>query len=102
THPDAYPNSMTPADPVLSMVDAGFAVNAGFPPLVRSHRHVDVILSLNYSWQPDQFKVIKQTQEYCSDRKIPFPKIDFKKEVYVFEDKDNPEAPIVLHFPLVN
>ncbi len=24
------------------------------------------------------------------------------KEVYVFEDKDNPEAPIVLHFPLVN
>ncbi|RXN38788.1 cytosolic phospholipase A2 zeta-like protein [Labeo rohita] len=100
---------MTPADPVLSMVDAGFAVNASFPPLVRSHRHVDVILSLNYSWEADQFKVIKQTQEYCTDRKIPFPKIDFKKveseplkEVYVFEDKDNPEAPIVLHFPLVS
>uniref|UniRef100_A0A9J7XCL9 Phospholipase A2 n=1 Tax=Cyprinus carpio carpio TaxID=630221 RepID=A0A9J7XCL9_CYPCA len=109
THPDAFPNTMTPADPVLGLVDAGFAVNAGFPPLVRSHRHVDVILSLNYSWNPDQFKVIKQSQEYCADRKIPFPKIDFKKveseplkEVYVFEDKDNPEAPIVLHFPLVN
>uniref|UniRef100_A0A673H2X1 Phospholipase A2, group IVF, tandem duplicate 1 n=1 Tax=Sinocyclocheilus rhinocerous TaxID=307959 RepID=A0A673H2X1_9TELE len=109
THPDAFPNTMTPADPVLSLVDAGFAVNAGFPPLVRSHRHVDVILSLNYSWEPDQFKVIKQSQEYCADWKIPFPKIDFKKveseplkEVYMFEDKDNPEAPIVLHFPLVN
>uniref|UniRef100_A0A672R403 Phospholipase A2, group IVF, tandem duplicate 1 n=1 Tax=Sinocyclocheilus grahami TaxID=75366 RepID=A0A672R403_SINGR len=109
THPDAFPNTMTPADPVLNLVDAGFAVNAGFPPLVRSHRHVDVILSLNYSWEPDQFKVIKQSQEYCADRNIPFPKIDFKKveseplkEVYVFEDKDNPEAPIVLHFPLVN
>uniref|UniRef100_A0A671N1D4 Phospholipase A2, group IVF, tandem duplicate 1 n=1 Tax=Sinocyclocheilus anshuiensis TaxID=1608454 RepID=A0A671N1D4_9TELE len=109
THPDAFPNTMTPADPVLSLVDAGFAVNAGFPPLVRSHRHVDVILSLNYSWEPDQFKVIKQSQEYCADRMIPFPKIDFKKveseplkEVYMFEDKDNPEAPIVLHFPLVN
>ncbi len=54
-------------------------------------------------------KVIKQSQEYCADRKIPFPKINLKKveseplkEVYVFEDKDNPEAPIVIHFPLVN
>ncbi|XP_043119722.1 cytosolic phospholipase A2 zeta [Puntigrus tetrazona] len=109
THPDAFPNNMTPADPVLGLVDAGFALNSGFPPLVHSHRKVDVILSLNYSWDPDQFKVIKQSQEYCADRKIPFPKIDFKKveseplkEVYIFEDKDNPEAPIVLHFPLVN
>lgn len=57
THPDAFPNSMTPADPVLSLVDAGIAVNAGFPPVVRSHRHVDVILSLNYSWEQDRFKV---------------------------------------------
>ncbi len=57
THPDAFPNTMTPADHVLGLVDAGFAVNAGFPPLVRSHRHVDVILSLNYSWEQDQFKV---------------------------------------------
>ncbi len=57
THPDAFPNTMTPADPVLSLVDAGFAINAGFPPLVRSHRHVDFILSLNYSWEQDQFKV---------------------------------------------
>lgn len=52
---------------------------------------------------------MKQTQEYCANRKIPFPKIDYKKlesesikEVYVFEDKDNPEAPIVIHFPMVN
>ncbi|XP_048047222.1 cytosolic phospholipase A2 zeta [Megalobrama amblycephala] len=109
THPDAFPNTLTPTDHVLGLVDAGFALNAGFPPVVRSHRHVDVILSLNYSWEQEQFKVLKQSQEYCTDRKIPFPKIDFKKveseplkEVYVFEDKDDPEAPIVLHFPMVN
>ncbi|KAG5266418.1 hypothetical protein AALO_G00231830 [Alosa alosa] len=24
------------------------------------------------------------------------------KEVYVFEDKNNPKAPIVVHFPMVN
>jgi len=25
--------------------------------VVRSHRHAEVILSLNYSWELDQFKV---------------------------------------------
>lgn len=57
THPDAFPNTLTPTDPVLSLVDAGLALNSGFPPVVRSHRHADVILSLNYSWELDQFKV---------------------------------------------
>ncbi|KAF4102129.1 hypothetical protein G5714_016929 [Onychostoma macrolepis] len=40
---------------------------------------------------------------------ISFPKIDYKKlesepirEVYVFEDKENPDVPIVIHFPLAN
>lgn len=54
-------------------------------------------------------QAIKQTQEFCAERKIPFPKIDHKKlesepirEVYVFEDKENPEVPIVIHFPMVN
>ncbi|XP_048047221.1 cytosolic phospholipase A2 delta isoform X2 [Megalobrama amblycephala] len=109
THPDAFPNSLTPSDATLGLVDSAFVLKSGFPPVLRSNRHADVILSLNYAWDPDHFKAIKQTQEYCADRKIPFPKIDYKKlesepikEVYVFEDKDNPEAPIVLHFPMVN
>ncbi|XP_051724626.1 cytosolic phospholipase A2 delta isoform X1 [Ctenopharyngodon idella] len=109
THPDAFPNSLTPADATLGLVDSAFVLKSGFPPVLRSDRHADVILSLNYSWDSDHFKVIKQTEEYCTDRKIPFPKVDYKKlesepikEVYVFEDKDNPEAPIVLHFPMVN
>uniref|UniRef100_A0A671MTI6 Phospholipase A2, group IVF, tandem duplicate 2 n=1 Tax=Sinocyclocheilus anshuiensis TaxID=1608454 RepID=A0A671MTI6_9TELE len=101
THPDAFPNSLTPADATLGLVDTAFVLKSGFPPVLRSNRRADVILSLNY--------VIKQTQEYCTDRKIPFPKIDYKKlesepirEMYVFEDKENPDAPIVIHFPLVN
>ncbi|KTG43655.1 hypothetical protein cypCar_00006258 [Cyprinus carpio] len=55
------------------------------------------------------YVVIKQTQEYCADHKISFPKIDYRMlesepigEIYVFEDKENPDVPIVLHFPLVN
>ncbi|XP_067310716.1 cytosolic phospholipase A2 delta [Pseudorasbora parva] len=109
THPDAFPNSLTPADATLGLVDSAFVLKSGFPPVLRSNRHADIILSLNYAWDSDHFKAIKQIQEYCADRKIPFPKIDYKKlgsepirEVYVFEDKDNPDAPIVLHFPLIN
>ncbi|XP_073725446.1 cytosolic phospholipase A2 zeta [Misgurnus anguillicaudatus] len=108
-HPDAFPNTLTPMDPQLSLVDGGFAINSGYIPVLGSQRHADVILSVNLSWDPDQFMVLKQTYDYCMDRKIPFPKIDFKKveseplqEVYVFEDQENPEAPIVIHFPLVN
>lgn len=54
-------------------------------------------------------QTLKETQQYCSDHKLPFPNIDFSKyksepnrEVYVFEDEKNPDAPIVIHFPLVN
>uniref|UniRef100_A0A671RRQ4 Phospholipase A2, group IVF, tandem duplicate 2 n=2 Tax=Sinocyclocheilus anshuiensis TaxID=1608454 RepID=A0A671RRQ4_9TELE len=109
THPDAFPNSLTPADATLGLVDTAFVIKSGFPPVLCCNRRADVILSLNYAWDPDHFKVIKQTQEYCAERKIPFPKIDYKKlesepirEVYVFEDKENPDVPIVIHFPLVN
>ncbi|XP_031434720.1 cytosolic phospholipase A2 epsilon-like isoform X2 [Clupea harengus] len=109
THPDAFPNQLTPADPTLNLVDSGLACNLGFPPVLRPHRRMDLILSLNYSWESDPFLELKQTQQHCTDHRIPFPHIDFSrvekepmKEVYVFEDEKNPKAPIVVHFPLAN
>lgn len=109
THPDAFPNSLTPADATLGLVDSAFVLKSGFPPVLRSNRLADVILSLNYAWDSDHFKILKETQEYCREHKTVFPNIDFKKletepirEVYVFEDEENPEVPIVLHFPLIN
>uniref|UniRef100_A0A8C8BZG0 Phospholipase A2 n=1 Tax=Oncorhynchus tshawytscha TaxID=74940 RepID=A0A8C8BZG0_ONCTS len=108
-HPDAFPNRLTPADPTLYLADSGFSINTGCPPVLRPERGVDIIMSLNYSWCEDQFKVLKRTEVYCKDHSIPFPRIDFSslegqplKELYVFEDEENPKAPIVLHFPLVN
>ncbi|TNN40817.1 Cytosolic phospholipase A2 zeta [Liparis tanakae] len=54
-------------------------------------------------------QVMEKTAAYCKDYNIPFPNADFsslqkepQKEVYIFEDKENPRAPIVVHFPLVN
>uniref|UniRef100_A0A673IMR4 phospholipase A2 n=1 Tax=Sinocyclocheilus rhinocerous TaxID=307959 RepID=A0A673IMR4_9TELE len=112
THPDAFPNSLTPADATLGLVDSAFVIKSGFPPVLRCNRRADVILSLNYimsDYEENRIKCDSQTQEYCAERKIPFPKTDYKKlesepirEVYVFEDKENPDVPIVIHFPLVN
>ncbi|XP_026998828.2 cytosolic phospholipase A2 zeta-like [Tachysurus fulvidraco] len=109
TNLDAFPNRLTPMDRTLDLVDAGFEFNSAFPPVLRPERNVNVVLSLSFSWDEDHLKILKETQKYCADRELPFPNIDFSKfdgeppkEVYVFEDEENPDAPIVVHFPLVN
>ncbi|XP_076599468.1 cytosolic phospholipase A2 zeta-like [Chaetodon auriga] len=110
THPDAFPNQLTPKDPTLSLVDSGHVINIGCAPVLRPERDVDVIICLSYSWDPEHIlRVLEKTAAYCKDRNIPFPSADFaslekepQKEVYIFEDKENPKAPIVVHFPLVN
>ncbi|XP_028256350.1 cytosolic phospholipase A2 delta-like isoform X2 [Parambassis ranga] len=110
THPDVFPNQLTPSDPTLHLIDSGHFINIGCAPILRPERDVDVIVSLSYSWEPQHIlKVLEETAAYSKERGIPFPNVDFaslekepQKEVYIFEDKENPNAPIVIHFPLVN
>ncbi|KAI3363356.1 hypothetical protein L3Q82_011567, partial [Scortum barcoo] len=110
THPDAFPNQLTPSDSTLCLVDSGHAINLGCAPVLRPARDVDVIISLSYSWDQEHIlQVLEMTAAFCKDRNIPFPSADFaclekepQKEVYIFEDKENVKAPIVVHFPLVN
>ncbi|NXL29381.1 PA24F phospholipase, partial [Glaucidium brasilianum] len=108
THLDAFPNQLTPMEESLYLVDGGFSINSPFPLVLQPERDVDVIMSFNFSWEAP-FEVLELTQKYCEEREIPFPKIKLSeedekkpKECYVFVDDDNPKAPIVLHFPLVN
>uniref|UniRef100_A0A8C2YD40 Phospholipase A2 n=1 Tax=Coturnix japonica TaxID=93934 RepID=A0A8C2YD40_COTJA len=108
THLDAFPNQLSPMEENLYLVDGGFSINSPFPLVLQPERDVDVILSFNFSWEAP-FEVLELTQQYCEEREIPFPKIKVSeedekkpKECYVFVDDDNPKAPIVLHFPLVN
>lgn len=49
------------------------------------------------------------TYKYCKIQNIPFPKVELSaeeeknpKECYIFADAEDPRAPIVIHFPLVN
>ncbi|KAL7992408.1 hypothetical protein Chor_016664 [Crotalus horridus] len=108
THLDAFPNMLTPMEENLYLVDGGFSINSPFPLLIQPERDVDVILSFNYSWEAP-FEILELTEKYCRERDIPFPQIIFNKEdeespkeCYMFMDAENPKAPIVLHFPLVN
>ncbi|KFP05859.1 Cytosolic phospholipase A2 zeta, partial [Calypte anna] len=108
THLDAFPNQLTPMEESLYLVDGGFSINSPFPLVLQPERDVDVILSFNFSWEAP-FEVLELTQKYCEEREIPFPKIELSeedeknpKECYMFVDDNNPKAPIVLHFPLVN
>ncbi|KAL9849424.1 cytosolic phospholipase A2 zeta isoform 3-T3 [Geothlypis trichas] len=108
SHLDAFPNQLTPMEENLYLVDGGFSINSPFPLVLQPERDVDVILSFNFSWEAP-FEVLELTQKYCEEQEIPFPKIKFTeedekkpKECYMFVDDDNPKAPIVLHFPLVN
>ncbi|XP_053138991.1 cytosolic phospholipase A2 delta-like isoform X2 [Hemicordylus capensis] len=107
TNLDMDPNHLTPLDKDLCLVDAGYFINTSCPPLLRKERDVDVILSFDYNLLETRFHSIEHMGEYCSKMKIPFPNIELTdadrknpKECYVF-DKD-PNAPIVIHFPLVN
>ncbi|XP_055018871.1 cytosolic phospholipase A2 epsilon-like [Boleophthalmus pectinirostris] len=110
SHPDAFPNQLTPSDPTLHLIDSGHSINIGCPPVLRPERRADVIIILSYSWDPGNiFKVLQKTCEFCEEHQMPFPSPDFaelqkqpQREVYVCEAPENPEAPIVLLLPLVN
>jgi len=54
-------------------------------------------------------QVLEKACKYCSEQKIPFPKISLTdedkknlKECYLFQDSDLPGCPIVIFLPLVN
>ncbi|KAL7992419.1 hypothetical protein Chor_016675 [Crotalus horridus] len=105
---DESPNQLKDSTEHLELVDTAFFFDTSCPPLLRPERKVDVILHFNYTGG-SQIKPLEQASTYFSAQGIPFPKILLNeeenkniKECYVFEEANNPEAPIVLYFPLVN
>nr|XP_002717816.1 cytosolic phospholipase A2 zeta isoform X1 [Oryctolagus cuniculus] len=107
-HRDALPNQLTPTWDCLHLVDAGIAINSPFPLALLPQRAVDLILSFDHSLE-SPFQALRETEQYCLDRGIPFPSIEVgpedveqPRECYLFAEAEDPRAPIVLHFPLVN
>uniref|UniRef100_A0A669Q469 Phospholipase A2 n=1 Tax=Phasianus colchicus TaxID=9054 RepID=A0A669Q469_PHACC len=103
---DLQPNHLTGAADYLILIDTAFVFATSYPPLMRPERKVDVILHFNYS-SGSQTRV--KASEYFAKQGIPFPKevpddqeTPHLKECYIVGEKESPETPIVIFFPLVN
>uniref|UniRef100_A0A8B9ISA6 PLA2c domain-containing protein n=1 Tax=Amazona collaria TaxID=241587 RepID=A0A8B9ISA6_9PSIT len=102
---DSQPNHLTAATDYLILIDTAFAFATSYPPLMRPERKVDVILHFNYS----SAFLISKSSKYFAKQGIPFPtkvpddqETPHVKECYIVGDKESPETPIVIFFPLVN
>ncbi|CAH6788031.1 Pla2g4d [Phodopus roborovskii] len=107
-HLDNTPNQLTPQDTQLCLVDAAYFINNSCPSMFRPGRQVDLILSFSYS-QFSPFEGLQQSEKYCRAQGLPFPHVEPSpedqrqpQECHLFSDPTCPEAPILLHFPLVN
>ncbi|XP_075817985.1 cytosolic phospholipase A2 epsilon isoform X1 [Microtus pennsylvanicus] len=104
---DTFPNQLTQFTKHLNLLDTAFFVNSSYAPLLRPERKVDLIIHLNYC-AGSQTKPLKQTCEYCTTQNIPFPSYCIQeddkslKECYLMENPQEPDAPIVAYFPLIN
>uniref|UniRef100_A0A8C0GGE8 Phospholipase A2 n=1 Tax=Chelonoidis abingdonii TaxID=106734 RepID=A0A8C0GGE8_CHEAB len=105
---DCHPNQLTGTADHLALVDTAFVFETSYPPLMRPERKVDLILHFNYS-SGSQIAPLIKASKYFSEQGIPFPKIvpgeeeaKSPKECYIVGDKEGPETPVVLLFPLVN
>lgn len=97
----------------MYVVDGGLTFNSPFPLMLRPQRHVDLLLSFDFSARPSDstppFKELLLAEKWARLNKVPFPPIDPTivdreglKECYVFQDTRDPHCPIVMHFVLVN
>ncbi|XP_055757067.1 cytosolic phospholipase A2 zeta-like [Salvelinus fontinalis] len=92
----------------IHLVDAGLKINSPYPPVLRTSREVDLIISLDFS-AGDPFETVFSAKQYADELKLPFPPVkesvrkekDHPQDFYVFEGR-RPEEPTVMHMPLFN
>ncbi|XP_037357643.1 cytosolic phospholipase A2 delta [Talpa occidentalis] len=105
---DSSPGQLTPEECRLCLVDACYFINTSYPSMFRPGRRVDLILSFDYSLSAP-FEALQQTEQYCRAQGLAFPPVEPSpqdqhqpRECHLFSDPACPEAPLLLHFPLVN
>ncbi|XP_060562012.1 cytosolic phospholipase A2-like isoform X1 [Ruditapes philippinarum] len=97
----------------MYLVDAGLAFNSPYPLILRPERQVDIILSFEFSSRKsDKANPLSElvlAAEWAKLNRFPFPEIDPTvidregfKECYLFENPEDPNFPIVMHFILYN
>nr|XP_046175030.1 cytosolic phospholipase A2 gamma-like [Oncorhynchus gorbuscha] len=101
------PSSMASKEKI-HLVDAGLKLNSPYPPVLRTSRKVDLIISLDFS-EGDPFETVFNAKKYALQQKLPFPPVkesvreekDHPQDCYVFEGQ-YPEEPTIMHMPLFN
>uniref|UniRef100_A0A8C7K3V3 Cytosolic phospholipase A2 zeta n=1 Tax=Oncorhynchus kisutch TaxID=8019 RepID=A0A8C7K3V3_ONCKI len=101
------PSSMASKEKI-HLVDAGLKLNSPYPPVLRTSRKVDLIISLDFS-EGDPFETVFNAKTYALQQKLPFPPVkesvreekDHPQGCYIFEGR-RPEEPTVMHMPLFN
>lgn len=97
----------------MYVVDGGLTFNSPYPLLLRPQRHVDLLLSFDFSARPcdtsPPFKELLLAEKWARMNNVPFPPIDPTildreglKECYIFRDPRDPHCPVVMHFVLIN
>uniref|UniRef100_A0A673WXS5 PLA2c domain-containing protein n=1 Tax=Salmo trutta TaxID=8032 RepID=A0A673WXS5_SALTR len=92
----------------IHLVDAGLKINSPYPPVLRTSREVDLIISLDFS-EGDPFETVFSAKQYADELKLPFPPVkesvrkekEHPQDCYVFEGR-RPEEPTIMHMPLFN
>ncbi|KAM9401243.1 cytosolic phospholipase A2 gamma-like isoform 6-T6 [Salvelinus alpinus] len=92
----------------IHLIDAGLKINSPYPPILRTERDVDLIISLDFS-AGDPFETVFSAKQYADELKLPFPPVkesvrkekDHPQDCYVFQGR-RPEEPTVMHMPLFN
>ncbi|XP_064787516.1 cytosolic phospholipase A2 gamma-like [Oncorhynchus masou masou] len=99
------PSSMASKEKI-HLVDAGLKLNSPYPPVLRTSRKVDLIISLDFS-EGDPFETVFSAKKYADELKLPFPPVkesvreekDHPQDCYVFEGL---HTPTIMHMPLFN
>jgi cytosolic phospholipase A2 len=92
----------------LTFLDAGYAFNLPFPPVLNRKRNIDVIIAMDASVDVHQgANELKKAERYAREKHYPFPPVDYKaitqKPVSIFRDDHNPGCPILIYIvPQVN
>jgi len=92
-------------------------MNIPFAPILRPQRAVDIIISFEFTVREtddgqepnfDPLRQVRLAEKWARIHDLDFPKVPILdpneplKEVYVIRDNENPRAPVIVHFMLVN
>jgi hypothetical protein len=92
----------------MTLIDAGYAFNLPFPPVLNKKRKIDVIIVMDASGNVHKSSnELKKAEQYARENNYLFPPINYEglteRAVSIFKDENNAECPVIIYIvPQVN